>query len=278
VICFSKIQNMKKLVFLVLLAFLMIFTSCGKSDKYVLIETEYGNIKVRLYKETPLHQENFIKLAKQGYFDGLLFHRVIQNFMIQGGDPKSKNAQPGIRLGSGDPGYTIPAEINQQFFHKKGALSAARQGDEINPEKRSSGSQFFIVQGKTFTKEEIEAMQQSKNSKRAGAIFHRLFNEKKEEMMKLRQEGKNEEFDVRIAGLQEKAEAEAKQAGDYLFSPEQIGAYTTIGGYPSLDNEYSVFGEVVEGLEVIDKIAAEATDQHDRPVKDIKFKVTVTRK
>jgi cyclophilin family peptidyl-prolyl cis-trans isomerase len=244
----------------------------------VLIETACGNIKLRLYKETPLHQENFIKLARQGYFNGLSFHRVIQNFMIQGGDPESRNAQPAVRLGSGNPGYTIPAEINRQFFHKKGALSAARQGDNVNPEKRSSGSQFFIVQGKTFTKEELGAIQQSKNAKRVELIFHRLFTENKEEFMRLRQEGKNEEFEVCIAELQEKAEAEAKQVGDFAFSPEQIEAYTTLGGYPSLDNEYTVFGEVVEGLDVIDKIADEATDQYDRPLKDIKFTITVVRK
>ncbi len=269
---------MKKITFLFIFVFLMIFTSCGKPNKYVLIETSYGNIKVRLYKETPEHQKNFIKLVKQGYFDEQLFHRVIQNFMIQGGDPKSKNAQPGVRLGEGEPGYTISAEINQQLFHKRGALSAARQSDEINPEKRSSGSQFFIVQGEPFTKEALDAMQQSKNSERVQRIFIRLFNENKEEITQLRKSGDREKFNARIDELQEKAETEAKQAGDSIFSPEQIEAYTTIGGCPSLDGEYTVFGEVVEGLNVIDKIAAEATDHYDRPEKDIKFKVTVVKK
>ncbi len=268
---------MKKTTILILILMPMVY-SCHNSDKYILIETEYGNMKVKLYKETLKHQQNFIKLAKQGYFDGLLFHRVIQNFMIQGGDPGSGNAKPGQQLGSGGPGYTIPAEFNQKFFHKKGALSAARQPDNVNPEKQSSGSQFFIVQGKTYTKEEIDNIQHSKNSGRAALIFRSLFNENKEEVMKLRQEGKEDEFNVRIAELQEKAREEAKQMGDYTFSPEQIEAYTTIGGYPSLDNEYTVFGEVVEGLEVIDKIAAVETDPHDRPVTDVKLKVTVVRK
>ena len=268
---------MKK-ISIFILALMPIVYSCQKSDKYVQIETEFGNMKVKLYKETHEHQKNFIKLAKQGYFDGLLFHRVIRNFMIQGGDPESKNAKQGQQLGSGGPGYTIPAEFNQKFFHKKGALSAARQGDDVNPEKQSSGSQFFIVQGKTFTKEEIENLQQSKNSGRAGLIFRRLFNESRDEVMKLRKDGKEEEFNVRIAELQEKAKAEAEQMGDYSFSPEQIEAYTTIGGYPSLDNEYTVFGEVVEGLEVIDKIAAMGTDTNDRPLNDVKFKVTVLEK
>ena len=243
-----------------------------------MIETDYGNMKVRLFKETPEHQKNFIKLAKQGYFDGMLFHRVIQNFMIQGGDPESKTAKTGERLGSGGPGYTIPAEFNQQFFHKKGALSAARQPDDVNPDKESSGSQFFIVQGKQFTPEEVENLQQSKNSGRAGMVFRRLFNEKKDEIMKLRQDGKDDEFNIRVAELQEKAEAEAKLIPDYIFSPEQIKAYSTVGGYPSLDNEYTVFGEVIEGLEVIDKIAAQGTDPADRPLQDIKFKVTVIEK
>lgn len=269
---------MKKTTVLIFLASLFILGSCVKSDKYVLIETNYGNMKVKLYKETPKHQKNFIKLAKQGYFDGMLFHRVIQNFMIQGGDPESKNAKQGDQLGSGGPGYTIPAEFNQQFFHKKGALSAARQPDDVNPEKESSGSQFFIVQGKQFPKEEIENLQQSKNSGRTGLVFRRLFNEKKDEIMKLRQDGKDDEFNIRIAELQEKAEAEAKLVADYIFSPEQIEAYSTIGGYPSLDNEYTVFGEVVEGLEVIDKIAAQGTDLANRPMQDVKFKITVIEK
>lgn len=269
---------MKRISFFILTIVLSIFSSCGNPGKYVLIETSYGNIKIRLYDETPLHQENFIKLAKQGYFDDLLFHRVISNFMIQGGDPQSRNAQAGARLGGGDPGYTVPAEINSQFFHKRGALAAARQGDQVNPEKRSSGSQFFIVQGRIFSKEELGSMQQSKNAQRAGMIFRRMFSTQQSELMKLREEGKNEEFEVRMAELQEKAEAEAKQSGDFVFSPAQIEAYTTIGGYPSLDNEYTVFGEVVEGMEVVDRIAAEATDPYDRPLTDIKFKVKVVSK
>lgn len=264
--------------FLTLLALFIILNSCGKSDKYVLIETAYGNIKVKLYKETPQHQENFIKLTKDGFYDGLLFHRVIRNFMIQGGDPASRDAKPGVQLGAGDPGYTIPAEFNKQFFHKKGALSAARQGDAMNPEKRSSGSQFFIVQGKTFTQEELQSLQQSKNSGRKQKIFSRLYNENKDELTKLRSEGSVEAFNVRIAELQEKAEAEAKLGEEYVFSPEQIKAYTGIGGYPSLDNEYTVFGEVVEGLDVIDKIAAVETDQRNRPLQDVKFKITVVKK
>jgi len=270
---------MKKIFFLIL--FVSLFSSCStgnKGDKYVLIETDYGNMKIRLYKETPLHQENFLKLARQGYFDGMLFHRVIKNFMIQGGDPNSKNAKPGERLGAGDPGYTIPAEFNQKFFHKRGVLSAAREPDNVNPKKESSGSQFFIVQGRKFTKDEITDIQNKKNSARTGLIYRRLFNEKKAELMKLRQEGKQDEFNLQMADIQENAEKEAKQMPEYTFSPEQIEAYTTIGGYPTLDNEYTVFGEVVEGLDVVDKIAAVETDPADRPLKDIRFKMKIVKK
>ena len=269
---------MKKITFLLLFALLTIFTSCGQpdKDKYVLIETEYGNMKIKLYAETPEHQANFIKLAEQGFYNGQIFHRVIHGFMIQGGDPDSKNAQPGALVGTGgDQSFTLPAEFNNRFYHKRGALSAARKGDQVNPEKRSSGSQFFIVQGTPLTKAEIEDIQKSKNLQRGQGIFFRLVNENKEKIAQLRAAGKAEELNALAAELQKKAEEESKQGTDYIFSPEQIEAYTTIGGCPALDNEYTVFGEVTEGLDVIDKIAAQMTDQNDRPLKDIKFKVTV---
>lgn len=265
---------MKTRIFIIL-AILSVAFGCGPRDKFVLIETEYGNIKIKLYKETPLHQENFIKLAKQGFFDDLLFHRVIQNFMIQAGDPDSRNAKEGIQLGSGGPGYTIPAEFNARFYHHKGALSAARMGDDVNPAKESSGSQFFIVQGKTFTEEQLSSLLETKKANRAGAIFRRMFNEQKETLMKLRQEGKEDEFSVQMASLQEKAETEAATMPEIVFSEEQKKTYASVGGYPSLDNEYTVFGEVVEGLDILDKIAAVDTDNYDRPLKDVKFRITV---
>ncbi|MEE0927303.1 MAG: peptidylprolyl isomerase [Bacteroidales bacterium] len=190
----------------------------------VIISTDLGEMKAVLYNETPLHKENFIKLAKEGYFDGCLFHRVIDGFMIQGGDPDSKTAKPGQMLGQGGPGYTIPAEFKQELIHKKGALAAARMADQVNPQKASSGSQFYIAQGKSYTENELNIL-----SSRMGKAFNK----------------------------------------------QQMEAYTTIGGVPFLDYEYTVFGEVVEGLEVIDKIAAVEKDRRDRPVQDIKMTIKV---
>lgn len=195
--------------------------SCGDKERTALISTQYGDIKVKLYNETPQHRDNFVKLVEQGFYDGTLFHRIIKEFMIQGGDPNSKNAQPGAMLGNGDPGYTIPAEILPGVIHKKGALSAARLGDQMNPKRESSGSQFYVVQGKKWTDDELN-----------------MFTQR---------------------GLK--------------LTPEQREIYKTIGGTPHLDGAYTVFGEVVEGLDVLDKIAATPTGQADRPIEDIKMTV-----
>ncbi len=189
----------------------------------VELETSYGNIKIKLYDETPLHKENFLKLVSEGFFDGQIFHRIIKDFMIQAGDPDSKNATPGQPLGFGDLGYTIPAEFNKELYHKKGALAAARQSDNVNPERESSASQFYLVQGRVFTGQELDLMEQR---------------------------------NVHIK-----------------FTDEQRNAYTTLGGTPHLDYMYTVFGEVIEGIDVIDKIAAAETDKRDRPLNDIKIKI-----
>lgn len=188
------------------------------SVKKVCISTNYGDIKIKLYNETPQHRDNFIKLAKTAYFDGLLFHRVIKNFMIQGGDPDSRNADSTKVLGNGGPKYTIPAEIiSPKYFHKRGALGAARDN---NPAKASSGSQFYIVQGKVLSEQELTGYSQRSGKK---------------------------------------------------LTPEQITAYKTIGGTPWLDGDYTVFGEVYEGIEVVDKIADVKTGANDRPKKDVKM-------
>lgn len=228
-------MNRKKLTFLAF--FLMIFSFSfsqnaknqdGKKEKktYVLVETTYGKMKILLYNETPLHKENFIKLVKKGFFDDLLFHRVINNFMVQGGDPNSKNARAGQMLGNGGPGYTIPAEFNNNFIHKKGALAAARQGDFVNPKKESSGSQFYIVQGQKYNEQQLKMMQMQSKRKEP-------------------------------------------------YTAEQIEIYKTIGGTPFLDNDYTVFGEVVEGIEVVDKIATVQCDGNNRPLNDVKMKIRV---
>lgn len=226
---------MKKLVVLFVCTCFFVNISFGVSKKKreakFQMVTEFGTIKIKLYNETPLHRDNFIKLAKDGFFTDLLFHRVINKFMIQGGDPDSKNAEPGKLLGNGDLGYTIPAEINPKFFHRRGVLAAAREGDKVNPEKRSSAAQFYLLQGRVFRNGELDSLQT-----------------KLQDTRKIR------------------------------FSDEQRKAYTTIGGYPSLDNNYTIFGEVIEGMEVIDQIAQQPTDKTNRPLKDIRFTISKIKK
>ncbi len=218
---------MKKLLLLIILVVAVSFTACGDKEQKVRISTSQGDIVVKLYNETPQHRDNFIKLVKEGYYDETLFHRVIKDFMIQGGDPDSKTAKPGQRLGGGGPGYTVPAEFMPQFFHKKGALAAARKGDQQNPEKASSGCQFYLVHGKVYQDTELDNLE-----KRMSANI----------------------------------------------APERREAYTSIGGTPFLDDNYTVFGEIVEGLEVLDAIAAMETDRSDRPAEDIKMTVSMFKK
>ncbi len=200
--------------------------SGAQSEPMVNISTDFGEILIKLYNETPAHRDNFLKLASEGFYDGSLFHRVINQFMIQGGDPTSKDADAGQPLGSGGPGYTLPAEILPGLIHKKGALAAARQGDQINPERRSSGSQFYIVHGRVFNSQELEVLEQ-----RMGAPL----------------------------------------------TEDQRRIYSTTGGAPHLDNAYTVFGEVVSGLDVVDKIATVQVGPADRPANNIAMKVTVVK-
>lgn len=240
----------------------------------VKIQTTLGDITVRLYDETPLHRDNFVKLAKEGYYDGTLFHRVIKNFMIQGGDPDSKDAPANKQLGVGGPGYTIEAEIKPEFIHKRGALAAARQGDEVNPERRSSGSQFYIVWGQQYNEGQMGQLAKQMEMQQLQAAFNALVQEHRDEVMQLRRNRDR-------AGLQElqdklvaQAEANAKAAGPAL-SPAQKEAYTTIGGTPHLDGQYTVFGEVTEGLDIVEMIQNTATGIADRPKDDITMKMTV---
>lgn len=235
-----------------------------------------GDILVRLYDETPLHRDNFLKLAAEGYLNGTLFHRVIKDFMIQGGDPESKNAPSGKSLGSGGPGYTIPAEIHSnQLFHKRGALSAARLGDEVNPNKESSGSQFYIVWGKTYKPAELKQMERQMEMQQEQAIFGKLAATHREEIMNFRRNRDR----AALMELQERLGKEAlqksKEMGSPSFTPEQVEAYTQIGGTPFLDGEYTVFGEVIEGLSVVEAIQNTATHRDDRPKTDISMHVEV---
>ncbi len=186
----------------------------------VLLKTSMGDITIALYDDTPNHKANFEKLVNEKFYDGVLFHRIIKGFMIQGGDPDSKNAKSGQHLGSGDIGYTIPAEFRSNHYHKRGAVAAARMGDNVNPKKESSGCQFYIVDGTVCDNNYMNMI-----SQRTGKTF----------------------------------------------TPEQIAIYTTVGGAPFLDGDYTVFGEVLEGMDVVDKIAEQQKDASDRPIQDIKI-------
>lgn len=240
----------------------------------VRIQTTLGDITVRLYDETPLHRDNFVKLAKEGYYDGTLFHRVIKDFMIQGGDPDSKGAPAGKMLGVGGPDYTIEAEIKSGLYHKRGALAAARQGDEVNPERRSSGSQFYIVWGQVYNEGQLRQFSKQMEMQQMQTVFNALAKEHHDEIMQMRRERNR----AGLQELQEKlaAEAEAKvKAQGADMSDEQRAIYSTIGGTPHLDGQYTVFGEVEEGLDVVEMIQQTATARGDRPVDDIEMRVMV---
>ena len=243
-----------------------------EKETVLKIETSMGDIKVKLYNETPKHRDNFIKLAKDGTYNGTLFHRVIKDFMVQAGDPESKNAPKGKMLGSGDVGYTVPAEfVYPKYFHKKGALSAARQGDEVNPKKESSGCQFYIVTGKVFNDSTLLNMEQQKNQNKVTEAFNALAQKHMKEIYKMRKANDQDGLYALQDTLFIQAEAEAAKQPDFHLTPEQIKAYTTVGGTPHLDGEYTVFGEVVEGMDIVDKIQQVKTDRSDRPEEDVKI-------
>ena len=270
-------------ILLICLAFIAL-TACNAGSKrqtnhhmenekrtLVKLETTMGNITVALYNETPKHRDNFIKLVKEGVYDSTLFHRVIKQFMIQAGDPDSKNASDTAMLGSGDVGYTIPAEFNPKFFHKKGVLAAARQGDDVNPEKASSGCQFYIVTGRKFTEPQLLGMENKINEQREEALFDSLARQHMKEIYKMRKAGDN----AGLLELQVTLEAQARELADkeekFRFTPEQIKAYSTVGGAPHLDGSYTVFGEVTEGMEVVDNIEIAKTNRADRPIENIRI-------
>ncbi len=242
----------------------------------VSIQTTLGEIKVKLYNETPLHRDNFIKLVKEGFYNNSLFHRVIKNFMIQGGDPDSIGAPAGKMLGTGGPGYTIPAEIHYpQFFHKRGALAAARQGDEVNPNRESSGSQFYIVWGDTYNEGKLNQLEKSLSQQKEQAIFNRLAGERRKEIMDLRRSKDKEGLFLLQEELIALTKAEMMEDGPVMLTPEQREAYINLGGTPHLDGQYTVFGEVIEGLDIVEKIQSIATASGDRPKEDISMQMTI---
>lgn len=243
----------------------------NEKETKVVFETTLGNIVVKLYNETPKHRDNFLKVVNDSVYNGVLFHRVIKDFMIQTGDPSSKTAEAGQQLGSGDLGYTVEAEfVYPQYFHKKGALAAARTGDAVNPERRSSASQFYIVTGKTYSPQQVEMMEQRMGDQKKEDIFSGLVRERVDSIRNMQAAGDSlglEELQNELIAL-----TEAEYAKNPLkFTSAQVEAYTTVGGTPHLDGQYTVFGEVVEGMDVVDKIQQAATDPADRPVDDIKI-------
>lgn len=242
----------------------------------VKIETTMGDITVKLYDETPKHKENFIKLVKEGVYDSTLFHRVIKNFMIQAGDPTSKTASATDTLGSGDVGYTIPAEFNPKFFHKRGVLAAARQGDDVNPNKESSGCQFYIVTGRKFSEAQMINMENQMNEARLDTVFQALARKHMKEIYKMRKANDMEGLMELQDSLENQARKEVAKEPSLKFTPEQIKAYTTVGGAPHLDGSYTVFGEVVDGMNVVAEIETAKTNRQDRPTQDIRIlKATV---
>lgn len=237
----------------------------------VELKTSLGDIVVGLYKETPKHHDNFVKLVKEGYYNGVLFHRVINDFMIQTGDGNSKTAKPGQMLGTGDPGYTVEAEfVYPKFFHKRGALAAARTADQVNPERRSSGSQFYIVTGKVYNEQQIMQMEHQMNQMNLQSIFQAKAAANQKEIMRLRMARDTAGTEALRQRLIAETEAEAAK-NPVKLTEEQRAAYTTVGGTPHLDNQYTVFGEVLEGMDVVAKIEGVATDRNDRPTEDIKI-------
>lgn len=242
------------------------------------IETSLGTMLVKLYDETPFHRDNFIKLAREGFYEGLLFHRVIKNFMVQTGDPESKNADRHAHLGAGGPGYTLPAEIVfPQLFHKRGALAAARQSDEVNPEKASSGSQFYIVQGQPMNDAELDQFEQSARYAKEKEVFQQIANAMRSQIVALQKANDTDGLNTLRDSIYEEAQKKVQEMDPFHFTPEQREAYQTVGGTPFLDGNYTVFGEILEGFEAADAIANVKTDSHDRPHEDVSIlKITVT--
>ncbi len=226
-------------IFITLLS-IFALVSCAEAptkESLVKFETSQGIIILKLYDDTPVHKANFLEMVSSGFYEGVLFHRVIDNFMIQAGDPTSKGAAAGALLGEESFGENLPNEITSRHFHKKGVLAAAREGNDVNPTRRSSASHFYIARGKVYQKDSLEAYVAEVNRKRKVAF--------------------------------EALESSAATLVPLELSAEQIETYTTVGGIPHLDGEYTIFGEVVEGLEIVDKIIIVETDEHDRPLEDV---------
>lgn len=257
---------------LLVLLTLSVFISCSEDTDYLItIKTPYGDMKAILYEETPLHKQNFIKLAESGQYDSTIFHRVIQNFMVQGGDI---NAKPGSE---GAIDYTIPAEFVNKFVHEKGALAAARQGDNVNPQKESSGSQFYIAQGQVYDEASLTTDYYKLNMAIRQLLQDSAYSGLKQQFIDLQQAGDNQGIQNLTLQYKDTVIARYNAQVTKQVAPEQLAAYTTVGGIPHLDYEYTVFGKVVEGIEVVDQIGAQPTARGDKPVTDIYMTVEVEK-
>jgi len=271
---------MKKLVLLLFVCLMAgnLFAR-PKKDPIILISTTYGDIRIKLFHQTPLHTKNFVKLAKKGYFNETLFHRVIKNFMIQGGDPDSKTAKPGQLLGDGGPKYTIPFEYNPLLFHKKGMLAAAREGDDVNPLRASSASQFYIVVGKVFDDAGLDKVEKRINTMQKTNLMWNYIASNAVLKERLAGYKKNDTiaYNRQLKQLSLLADSLYKEKKQYVIPEAEREVYKTIGGTPHLDASYSIFGEVVEGMDVVEKISLTATDKNDRPLDNIVMKVRVLK-
>jgi peptidyl-prolyl cis-trans isomerase B (cyclophilin B) len=240
-------------------------------DKTAVITTNMGTMKVRLYSDVPNHSRTFVDRATKGDFNGTLFTRIIKDFMIQGGAPDSKNAPAGARVGFGNRNAEIMPELREHYFHKKGAFVAPRQNDDINPQKKSDMSQFFIVQGKVYRPGELDTLQRAANMPARRKAMDEFYQPVREEMEALKT-ANPVEYNKRVVEINAKVDSVIRATpGHLLFSGEQIEAYTTIGGSHHLDGQYTIFGELTEGFDVLDQIAALPKDSHDRPKKDVRI-------
>ncbi|MFC0876016.1 peptidylprolyl isomerase [Saccharicrinis sp. FJH2] len=267
---------MQKKLILIHLIFILSFYAASSQTHEVLISTNMGNIKVMLYNGTPEHAKNFMQLVNSGHFDGTLFYRVIKNFIIQGGSLDSRNAPPGKHIGYGVSTRIINSEFNPEYFHKRGALCAPRQPDDINVFKKSDVSQFYIISGRKYTNEELDILENSHNKPIEIELKNKYYVPRKEELARLKTTDPKA-FNELLREIKNKIQVEYLSSDLKRFTNEQREVYTTIGGVPALDGEYTVFGEVIEGMDVVDKIANLKTDKNDRPLQDVKMDVRVLK-
>lgn len=266
----------KSLAFpLLLAATLLQLSGCGSRAKYprdryiIRMETSKGDMILELYNETPLHRDNFVQLARKGFYDGTAFHRIIPNFMVQGGDPETRNMHPDSVYGTHDAGYTIPPEFVDTLYHLKGALAAARSGDDVNPEKNSSGSQFYIVEGKRIPSDMLRSMELRHTAARRNAFANRVARSYYDSLVQQKPKMNREDMVRRIDSV---GQAAYLSVPEFFYADSAVHRYETLGGAPHLDGDYTVYGRVIEGLNVLDSIAHVPTGKMDRPIDKILIK------